>query len=182
MKATETHTALKKLKVDCLYNKDTHFNAAQRLQKEANSFRIFLIFGTIFASFSTIMNVGLWDKITGDTTSIQVIVNLLGALGGFLILYSTTFSDHNSKLDLSNKHSNVGNSLNLLYKKIRLTEATCIDGLIDEQELFKKTEEYSSEYHSICSSAPLTIEVDFLKAKSNFDKGYSVYTKEELSI
>ena len=70
----------------------------------------------------------------------------------------------------------------MLYKKIRLTEAACVDGLIDDQELFKKTEEYSTEYHSICNSAPLSIEKDFLKAKSNFDRGYSEYTKEELSI
>lgn len=109
--------SIKKTKVDCLYNKDTQFNAARRVHAEANRFRIFLVAGTICASFSTIMNVGLWDKINSDTTSIQVVVNLLGAIGGFLILYATTFSDHNSKLELSNKHFNIGNTLNLLYKK-----------------------------------------------------------------
>ncbi len=182
MAATETLTALKKLKVDCHYNKDTHFNAARRLQEEANRFRIFLIMGTIFASFSTIMNVGLWDKINFDTTNIQVIVNLLGAVGGFLILYTTTFSDHHSKLELSSKHFSVGNSVNLLYKKIRKTEAAYTDTLLSDQQLLKELDEYSAEYFSICNSAPLTTKEDFLKAKENFDNGYSTYTKEELSI
>ena len=182
MAATETLTALKKLKVDCLYNKDTHFNAARRVQCEADRFRIFLIVGTIFASFSTIMNVGLWDKITADTTNIQVIVNLLGAVGGFLILYTTTFSDHHSKLELSLKHFAVGNSLNLLYKKVRKTEASYTDSLITDQQLLKDLDEFSSEYFSICNTAPITTKEDFLKAKENFDKGYSAYTKEELSI
>lgn len=182
MKTSETLTVLKKLKVDCLYNKDTQFNAARRVHIEANRFRIFLVVGSICASFSTIMNVGLWDKINSDTTSIQVVVNLLGALGGFLILYTTTFSDHNSKIELSNKHFSVGNTLNLLYKKVRLTEATYVDGLINDQELLRKVEDYSTEYHSICNSAPLAISTDFLKAKENFDKGYSDYTKEELNV
>ena len=179
---TETLTILKKLKVDCLYNKDTQFNAARRVHIEADRFKVFLVLGTIFASFSTIMNVGLWDNLTFNTEIIQVIVNLLGAVGGFLILYTTTFSDHNSKLDLSSKHSIVANSLNLLYKKARLTEAAYVDELINDQELLRKVEDYSTEYHSICNSAPLATQADFLKAKENFDKGYSDYTKEELSI
>lgn len=182
MNPSETLVVLKKLKVDSLYSKGTQFNAAHRVSQEASRLKIFLIIGTIFATFSTIMNVGLWDKINYDTTSIQVIVNLLGALGGFLILYTTTFSDHNAKLERSNKHGSIANSLNLLYKKIRTTEATYIDQLIDDQELLKKTEEYSTEYYSICNAAPLTIEADFIKAKENFEKGYADYTKKELDI
>lgn len=182
MKSTETLKALKKLKVDCLYSKDSQFNAAHRIHLEADRFRIFLVVGTIFASFSTIMNVGLWEKIELDTKVVQVIVNLLGALGGFLILYTTTFSDHNSKRELSIKHRNVGDSLNLLFKKIRLTEAAFLDNLFNDQDLLKKTEEYSSEYYSILNSAPQTLEGDFLKTKSNVTKGYADYTKEELDI
>ena len=182
MKSTETLTALKKLKVDCLYSKDTQFNAATRIHLEASRFRIFLVIGTVFASFSTIMNVGLWEKIAIDTQAVQVVVNLLGALGGFLILYTTTFSDHNSKRELSIKHRNVGDSLNLLFKKIRLTEAAFLDNLLNDQELLKKIEEYSLEYYSIFNSAPQTLEGDFLKAKSNVGKGYAEYTKEELDI
>lgn len=182
MKAPETLKTLQKLKVDCLYNKDTHFNASVRIQKEAYRFRFFLILGTVFASFSTIMNVGLWDKIDADTTSIQVIVNLLGALGGFFILYTTTFSDHNSKIDLASKHANIANNLNLLYKKVRTAEATFIDDLLNPEGLVKKTEEYSTEYYSICNSAPITLKEDFLKAKENFNNGYTKYTQQELEV
>jgi hypothetical protein len=182
MKATETLKALRKLKVDCLYNKDTHFNAGQRVHTEAHRFRLFLIIGTISASFSTIMNVGVWDKIPGDTVIIQVIVNVLGALGGFLMLYTTTFTGYNDKIELSSKHYSTANNINLLYKKVRTTEAAYIDTLISEQDLLKKLDEYITEYTSFSNAAPITKEVDFLKTKENIDKGYADYTKEELKV
>ncbi|GCC53254.1 hypothetical protein SanaruYs_34970 [Chryseotalea sanaruensis] len=178
----ETLKALQKLKVDCIYKKNTHFNAARRVHSEANRFRIFLIAGTISASFSTIMNIGVWEHINIDTTYIQVVVNLLGALGGFLMLYSTTFSDHNSKIELSAKHEVVGNSVNLLYKKTRIAEAAYVDELLNGEQLIKRLDEFSSEYHSICNSAPLTDDKDFLKAKEYFDKGLSEYTDRELKL
>ena len=44
-KANETLLALQKLKVDCLYKKSTHFNAARRLKNTSNKFKIALIVG-----------------------------------------------------------------------------------------------------------------------------------------
>ncbi len=178
----ETLTALKKLKVDCLYKKSTHFNAARRLKRASNVFRFFLIAGTIFASFSVIMNVGIWDKIPGDTLSIQVIVNVLGALGGFLILYTTAFSDYKSRIDTAAKHDNIGNDLNLIFKRIRNKEAIYQDKLIDNAELQRALEELTGDYTSKCYAAPITDDKDFQKAREDFQKGYlTEYTEEELN-
>ena len=180
--AQETLSALKKLKVDCLYKKSTHFNAARRLKKSSNVFLFFLIAGTIFASFSTIMNVGIWDKIQGDTLAVQVVVNVLGALGGFLILYTTVFSDYKSRIDTATKHDNIGNDLNLIFKKIRNTEAIYQDKLIDDTELQKALEELTIDYTSKCYAAPITDEQDFQKAREDFKEGFlSEYTEEELN-
>lgn len=180
--ADNTLKVLQKLKVDCLYKKSTHFNAARRLHKEGIIFRYLLIAGTICASFSAIMNVGLWDKIQEDTTVIQVIVNLLGALGGFLILYSTAFSDYRNKIELSSKHENIGNDLNLVFKRIRNIEAKHIDNIISNESLADNLDSVTQEYTTVCSSAPITKDEDYFKAKDNFGEGYTAeYTEEELN-
>lgn len=178
----ETLTALQKLKVDCLYKKSTHFNAARRLKKAGGTFRIFLIIGSITASFSTIMNIGIWDKIPDTPIAILVIVNLLGALGGFLILYTTAFSDYKSKIDSASKHDNVGNDLNMIFKKIRNTEALYLDKMIGDKKLKKALEELAEDYSSKCYASPITEKKDFEQARKDFKKGYlTKYTKEELN-
>jgi len=180
--AKETLNALKKLKVDCLYKKSTHFNAARRLKRSGNVFRVFLVAGTVFASFSTIMNVGIWDKIPGNTINIQVIINILGALGGFLILYTTTFSDYRSRIDTANKHDNIGNDLNLIFKSIRNTEATYLDNLITDEQLLKALNELTIDYTAKCYSAPITEKSDFEQARKDFGEGYlAEYTEQELN-
>ena len=180
--AEKTIEALKKLKVDCLYKKSTHFNAARRVQKEANIFRFLLIAGAIVASFSTIMNVGLWDKIEGDTTIIQIGINVLGALGGFLILYATAFSDYKSKIEMANKHENVATDLNLIFKRIRNTEAKYLDELISNEELSKNLDELTQAYINKCASAPITKNEDYLLTRENVEKGYTTdYTEKELN-
>jgi len=178
----ETLIALQKLKVDCLYTKGNHFNAARRLKRWSTFFRRFLVAGTVFASFSAIMNVGVWDKIPGDNTIIQVVVNVLGALGGFIILYATTFSDHYQKMELAMKHENAGVELNLIFKQIRNTEAYFKDKLLTDEQLRDKLEELTKLYISKTQSAPITNDEDYQTTKSNFEKGATAeYTEKELN-
>jgi hypothetical protein len=180
--APNTLDALRKLKVDCLYTRSSHFNAARRLKTGGDRFRVALIIGTIAASFSTIMNVGIWDKIPGANVAIQVVVNVLGALGGFLILYTTTFSDYKSKVELAGKHDSIATDLNLIFKRIRNTEANHNDGLLDEQQLCAALDQLTQEYVTKCANAPLTTDEDFQKARDNFKNGYTAtYTEEELN-
>jgi len=182
MAADNTLEALRKLKVDCLYNKSTHFNAAYRLKKSSSRFRTALIIGSIFASFSTIMNVGLWDKIKGNTTAIEVFINILGAGGGFLIMYTTTFSDYKAKIDLAYKHENLGSKFNQVFKEIRNTEAAFLDDLIQKIELKSRLEELTKSYSTLCEAAPITEPEDYAKAKADFKDGnLTMYTKEELN-
>lgn len=176
--AKATFEALRKLKVDCLFKKSTHFNAARRIKNGGDRFRWALIVGTIAASFSTIMNVGIWDKIPGANIGFQVVINILGALGGFLILYTTTFSDYKSKIDIANKHESIANDLNFTFKRIRNTEAIYKDGLISDQLLTEHLEQLTQEYINRCNNAPITQDEDFLKARENFQKGYTAEYKE----
>ncbi|MGV9013742.1 MAG: SLATT domain-containing protein [Flavobacteriales bacterium] len=180
--APNTLEALRKLKVDCLYTKSSHFNAARRLKTGGDRFRVALIFGTIAASFSTIMNVGIWDKIPGDTILLQVVVNVMGAFGGFLILYTTTFSDYKSKIEVANKHDNIATDLNLIYKLVRNTEANYLDGVLNDTQLIASLDQLTQDYITKCANAPLTTDEDFKKARDNFNDGYTAnYTDEELN-
>ncbi len=177
-----TLLALQKLKVDCHYKKSTHFNAARRLQSDSRVFRLFLIIGTLTSSFSTIMNVGIWDKIEGNTLVIEVVVNVFGALGGFLILYSTTFSDYKTKIELASKHESIASQLNLTFKKIRNTEAKYLDKLISRENLTLEVDSLSHEYIEKTSNAPITKDEDYEKARVTFSNGFtSEYTENELN-
>lgn len=180
--ASHTLDALRKLKVDCLYTRSSHFNAARRLKTAGDRFRGWLIFGTIAASFSTIMNVGVWDQIPGLNVCVPVIVNLLGALGGFLILYTTTFSDYKSKVEVASKHDSIATDLNLVFKRIRNTEANYADGMLDSDQLREALERLTEEYTSKCANAPLTTDEDFQKARENLKNGFTAtYTEHELN-
>ena len=182
MDNTNILNALQKLKVDCLYKKSTHFNAARRVQKGSNIFYGALIAGTVFASVSTIMNIGIWEKIPGDNIIWQVLINILGALGGFLILYTTAFSDYKTKIEVANKHEVIANDLNLIFKRIRNTEAAFKDNMISEGELAVRLNSFTDEYIAKCDNAPITKDEDFNKARKNFKKGFTAeYTEEELN-
>jgi hypothetical protein len=179
-----TLLVLQKLKVDCLYKKSTHFNAARRLKSSGNKFKIALIVGTILASFSTIMNVGLWDKIypESEVRVLELIINILGAAGGFLMLYTTTFSDYNTKVDASIKHESIANDINLIFKRIRNTEAAFKDKIIDVSRLVEELNKYTDDFVAKCQNAPVTNDEDFKKARKNQKSGYtSEYTEDELN-
>jgi len=152
------------------------------MQSAGDRFRIWLVAGTIAASFSTIMNVGIWDKIPGANVGVQVIVNVLGALGGFLILYTTTFSDYKSKIEVAAKHDTIATDLNLIFKRIRNTEANYADGLLSNEQLCDALYRLAEEYNSKCVNAPLTTDGDFQKARDNFKNGFTAtYTEQELN-
>lgn len=165
-----------------MFKKSTHFNAARRISTEGDRFRWVLIIGTLLASFSTIMNVGLWEKIPGIPLFIPTIVNLLGAAGGFLILYTTTFSDYKSKLELASKHESIGNDLNLIHKKIRNVEASFLDNLITGEILLDSLSSLTKQYITRCTNAPITKDEDFEKARENYEKGFTTeYMEAELN-
>jgi hypothetical protein len=176
------YDALRKLKVDCLYSKSNHFNASNRIKKNSVRFKWLLIAGTIFASFSTIMNVGIWDSIPNNPIWLEVIINVLGALGGFLILYSTAFTDYKSQIELANNHQQIASELNFVFKKIRNIEAKFLDGIFSVEQLSLELDKLTEEYTTKLINAPITEEDDYLKARDNFQKGFtSEYSESELN-
>lgn len=174
--------AFRKLKVDCLYSKSTHFNASNRIKTNSVKFKWLLIGGTILASFSTIMNVGIWDSIPNNPIWIEVVVNILGALGGFLILYSTAFTDYKSQIELANSHQQIASELNFVFKKIRNIEAKFSDNILSKQQLSEELDKLTEEYTIKLVNAPITEEEDYIKARDNFQKGFtSEYMETELN-
>ena len=181
-----TLEALQKLKVDCLYKKSTHANAARRLFKESKRFKNYLIFGSALASISTIMNIGVWDTMKSPATynyvlAVQIIFNVIGAIGALFVLYASFFTDYYAKMEQANQHENVCTDLNLTHKKIRNIEAKYLDGQITDillsNELMNLTEEYTTKIKSV----PITQFKDFQKAREDFKKGYLTdYSEKEL--
>lgn len=182
-----TIEALQKLKVDCLYKKNTHANAARRLYKEAKQFKNFLIVGSALASISIIMNIGLWDTMKTPVNYnyilvIQIIFNLIGAAGGLFVFYGTYFSDYYIKMEQATQHELVCTDLNLTHKKIRNIEAIYLDSQLSDEMLKEKLESLTEEYSAKINSVPITENIDFEKAREDFQKGYSTeYTEKELN-
>ena len=178
----ETLKALQKLKVDCLYAKSTHFNAARRTEKEANHFKYWLIGASIIAFVSIVMNLGIWEKIQGEPDWMEMAANILGTIASGVILYTTTFTDYQAKLDRATVHQKTGNSLNLVFKRIRNTEASVKDGLIVGKELKALLDGFSGEYITITEAAPITKFEDYKQAKKDVRNGnLSDYTEKELN-
>lgn len=185
--ATKTIEALKKLKVDCLYKKSTHANAARRLNKEAKRFKVLLIIGSAFASISSIMNIGVWDTLkTPENRNyilvIQIIFNFVGAVGALFVLYATYFSDYYNKMDQANQHELVCTNLNFTHKKIRNVEAMYIDEKLTDDMLIEELKNLTEEYTVKIKSVPITESDDFQKAREDFNKGYLTdYSDKELN-
>lgn len=177
----ETLKTLRKLEVDCLYTKGKHFNAAERLQKESKWFRLGLILGSCFTAFASFMNIGIWSKIPGDTLWLQMITNVLGAIGALFVLYTTTFASYYAKMEESIKHDRIGVDVNLISKLIRNTEAAYKDRILDDSSLHKALHDFTTQYHEIIKNAPITTEADYKKTKANFNDGNTEYTEKELN-
>lgn len=170
-----TDETLKRLKVDCLYGKKKHFNAADR--KEQYHFWIGVPLTVINILTATVLFYVLTD---GQTSWIKYIPLALAFVASFLSGFQTYFN-FNKQIE---GHKRVGNRYLALYKKADRLEGYISSNRIPENEIIRSLEKVAEEADDINKEAEqfATSQKDYNKAQQGIRDGEERYTEEELSI
>jgi len=170
-----TKNQINKIRIDALYGKKRHFNAADRI--EGYNKRI----NTIIISLNVLMGSTFLYLLTElDNNWIKYVGSILAFISALLVALSKYY-DFNSQME---GHRIVANRYLSLSKKGDCVNAYISDGVISDDEIINKLDEISSEIAEInrdANSFP-TNKSDYGKAQSGFQVGEETYTESELKI
>jgi len=170
-----TTEELKKIKIDAVYGKKKHFNAADRKLSYYNKLGVAVISINIFTGSVLcyiLFNLG-WDSLR----YIVLILIFLGALIGGL----QTFFNFSKQ---SEGHRNLGNRYLSIFKKCNRIEAYIADRYVDPGKTVELIEEISKEIDSVNKDAIAfpTTDTDYKKAQNGIIEGEEEYTNKEFDI
>jgi hypothetical protein len=169
----ETLKQLKRIKVDALYGKKKHFNAADRKQ----GYRHFI--GVPAILINIVAGSALFKILCEQDGSV-----LWPAIMAFVAAILTglqTYFDFNAKV---NGHRNIGNRYLEVYKACGRIDAYISDTILSqENNIVEKVENVSKEIDLINRDAEAfpTNNADYKKAQDSFKDGNEFYTEEELN-
>jgi len=170
-----TEEKLRRIKVDCLYGKKKHFNAADRKEKYHFSIGIPLVIINII--IGSVLLFYITDNTSGYLKAIPIVLAFIAAiLSGF-----QTYFNFNQKVE---GHKNVANKYLALMKKCDRTQAYLKDEFISHNDLIIRIEDIALEIESVNKEAALfsTSNNDYQKAKEGIESGEEDYTEKELNI
>jgi hypothetical protein len=166
---------IKKIKVDALYGKKKHFNAADRKEKYHYWIGVPLVIINILAG--SILFYVLTDGVDNWVKYIPLVLALIAALlSGF-----QTFLNLQKKIE---GHRRVGNKYLAIMKKSDRIRAYINDEAIKEKELINKVEEIATDIYNInieSESFP-TNKSDYELAKKGIESGEESYSETELEL
>lgn len=171
----KTITNLKKLKVDALYGKKKHFNAASR--KESLHYWIGVPLILLNVITGSVLFFILTDNVANGLKYVPIVLAFVAAI---LSAFQTYFNF--DKKAEGNKR--IGNRYLAVMKRCDRVAAYHSDNAISDQELVSKIEEIAEEMNSIDHDAEAypTKNEDYEKAKKGIEAGEETYTEGELQI
>ena len=170
-----TKDRIKKIKVDSLYGKKKHFNAAER--KEKQHFWI----GIPLIVLNVVTGSVLLYVLTDDKTNWVKYVPLVLAVIAAILSGFQTFLNLQKKVE---GHRSVGNKYLTIMKKCDRLQAYIDDDAINDRDLIESVEQIASEIENInidSESFP-TNNSDYQLAKKGVESGEESYTKNELKL
>jgi len=170
-----TEGKLKHIKVDCLYGKKKHFNAADR--KESYHYWIGIPLTVINILTATV----LFYILTNDTTDwVKYTPVLFAFFASFLSGFQTYFN-FNKQVE---GHRRIGNRFLAVQKKTDRLQGYMKDRLVSAEEVIKRLEEISMEVDEINKDAEhfSTSKNDYEKAQDGVKNGEEEYTEKELTL
>lgn len=172
---TTTEEKIKRIKVDCLYGKKKHFNAADRKEKYHYWIGVPLTVITILTT--TILFYVLTD---GATNWIKFVPLVLAFAASFLSGFQTYFN-FNKQVE---GHRRVANRYLALLKRADRLQGYIKDKLITPEELIRQFETLASEADDINKEAePFPASnSDYAKAQKGIENGEEEYTSKELEL
>lgn len=171
----EIITRLKKIKIDSLYGKKKHFNAADRKEK------LHYWMGIPLIIINVLTGSAIFYTLTYGSTNWLRFVPLILALFASLLSGFQTFINLQKKVE---GHKRVGNKFLSVFKKCDRLEAYVRDKAIKENILIKRFEEIAIEIENINkeSESFSTNKSDYKTAKFSIENGDEDYTEHELTL
>ncbi|MCB9235799.1 MAG: DUF4231 domain-containing protein [Bacteroidia bacterium] len=169
----ETIKKLKRVRVDSLYGKKKHFNAAERIQKYHYWIGIPMIIINILTG--SILFYVLTDKVDSWLKYVPLVLSLIAAiLSGF-----QTFFKFQKKIEA---HNRIGNRYLETMKKAERVLAYYADDQLKKRELISCLEEISLEMVEINKEAEgyPPSKSDYELAKRGIEAGEETYKTTEL--
>jgi hypothetical protein len=166
---------LRRIKVDALYGKKKHFNAADRNEK--NHYRIGIPLIIINVITGSIFFYVITEGSTNGLKYVPLILALLAAL----------LSGFQTYLNLQKRvegHRRIGNKYLFVMKKCDRLQGYIADNVISNEHLIKRIEEIAQEIDNINIEAETypTNNSDYQLAKVGIESGEEEYTEKELNI
>jgi hypothetical protein len=170
-----TTDKLRRIKVDSLYGKKKHFNAADRVEK--NHYQIGVPLIVINLLTGSILFYVLTDGAANWIKYVPLVLALIAAL----------LSGFQTYLNLQKKvegHRRVGNKHLSVMKKCDRLQGYIDDKLIENEYVILRIEELAIEVEEINKEAEsfLTSKKDYEEAKKGIESGEESYTEAELNI
>ena len=168
-----TLTQLKKIRVDSLYGKKKHFNAANRKS------RYHMLIGISLICLSTISGSVLFYVIVKSNSNISWVPLLISVITFFLSGIQTFFNFSKQ----AEGHRGIGNRYLAIMKKSELLISLYNDKQLKKEELATKALELSDETEKVNrdSEAFSTNKKDYKMAQEGIEQGEESYTEKELS-
>ncbi|MCI5058157.1 MAG: SLATT domain-containing protein [Flavobacteriales bacterium] len=172
---TDTRKKIKRIRVDALYGKKKHFNAADRKEKYHKLIGIPLILINVLTGSA------LFYLLTdGASESAKYISLGLALLASFLSAFQTFFN-YSKQVE---GHRRVANNYLAIMKKSERLIAYLNDGLIDDKRLVEGLESIGEGIDLVNKEAESfpTSSKDYQLAKQGISEGEENYTETELEI
>ena len=166
---------IKRIKVDCLYGKKKHFNAADRVETYHYWIGIPLIIINIVTG--TVLFFIFTDNTQSSLKLLPIILAFIAALlSGF-----QTYFNFNKKVE---GHRRIGNRYLAIYKTCDRLQAYISDNHIENSDIIQRLENIAKEIDDINKEAEQfpTSKKDYELAQSGIKNGEENYTQEELEL
>lgn len=170
-----TREKIKRIKVDALYGKKRHFNAADR--NERNHYRIGVPLIVINVVSGSILFYVLTDGTTNWIKYVPLVLTLISAL----------LSGFQTYLNLPQRvegHRRVGNKYLSVMKKCDRLQGYISDKILSNDEIVKRVEEIALEATEANKEAEAfpTNNTDYRLAQKGIQAGEENYTESELNL
>jgi hypothetical protein len=170
-----TTDKLRRIKVDALYGKKKHFNAADRNEK--NHYKIGVPIVVINILTGSILFYVIKESASYWIKYVPLILALISAL----------LSGFQTYLNLQKKvegHRRVGNKYLAIMKKCDRLQGYIFDKVVSNDDLISRIESIAIEIDSINieSESYPTSNSDYLLAKKGIENGEEEYTEKELNL
>jgi hypothetical protein len=166
---------IQRIKVDSLYGKKKHFNAAERKQ------RIHFWIGIPLMLLNIISTSVIFYVITENVTGLIKYTPLIIALITTILAGFQTFLNIEKSVE---GHKRVGNKYLSIMKKCNRLESIIKDRVFTNDEIIQRFETISNETDEINIEAESfsTNNSDYKKAKKGIENGEESYTIDELNL